>query len=290
MKIAIIGAAGFLGTKLRTILSKNHEVISADINESESEKIDKLDATKKDEVDKFLLKHKPDVVIDSVALTSSVACEKNPELAEKLNYLTAKNIAEACEKIGAIMIFMSSTYLFDGEKGNYNEEDKTTPINQYARTKIMAEKKILKISNPIIFRVDIMYGFNGRNVRNGVFDMVLSGETIELQGPNQMRQPLFVDDVAEVVLKLIEKNQRGIFHLAGQDRITMLDFLENLEKLVRRESKIKISEDEPEIQIKIPKNATLDMSKIRNLGIKTRSFKEGLEVMEKQLEIQEEQQ
>ena len=135
MKIAIIGSKGFLGTKTKEILSKNHEIIEAGRN---NEGEFKLDATIKDDVRKFLLKYRPEAVLDTVALTSSVQCENNPHLAEELNYLTAKNISEACQEIGAWMIFISSSYLFDGEKGNYNEQDKTSPINEYARTKIMA--------------------------------------------------------------------------------------------------------------------------------------------------------
>jgi len=284
MKIVIIGSKGYLGTKSKYILSKNHEVIeSGRSNEPEF----KLDATNKEEVRKFLLKYKPDVVLDTVALTSSIQCENNPELAENLNYFTAKNISEICQEIGATMIFMSSSYLFDGEKGNYNEKDETSPINEYARTKIMAEKEVLKNKKSIILRVDIMYGYNGKNKKNGVFDMILSGNPINLRQPDQLRQPIFVDDVPRIMMELIKKNQTGIFHLAGSNKMKMIDFLKDLEGIFREGSLIGI-ENKPRENFqkipKIPKNATFDTTKVENLGIKFTAFRNGLNLMKKKLD------
>jgi len=171
MKIAIIGASGFLGTKLFNILSKNHEIVGT-YSSREKEGLELLDATDAKSVEAFIRKHTPELVIDTIALTSSFVCEKDPELCEKLNYLTAKNILRACEKVRCILVFMSSSYLFEGERGNYSEADPVVPQNEYARTKIMAEKEILHYKNAIILRVDVMYGYNGKDERNGVFNQI----------------------------------------------------------------------------------------------------------------------
>ncbi len=280
MRIVIFGSSGFLGTKALEILSKNNEVLGAGITNEEEFKVD---ATNKQEVRRFLLKYKPQVVIDTIALTSSMQCEQNPQLAYSLNYLTAKNISEVVQEIGSIMVFISSSYLFDGKKGNYNEREPLSPENEYARTKIMAEKELLKNSKSIILRVDIMYGYNGANRKNGVFDMLLSGNSIQLREPNQLRQPVFVDDIPRIIIELISKRQFGIFHVAGPTRIKMIDFLKKLEILVRKNSKIGISNAKSELEIKIPQNSTLDISKIKKLGIKTHSLDEGLNIMKKQL-------
>ncbi|MFC1710676.1 SDR family oxidoreductase [Nanoarchaeota archaeon] len=281
MKIIIIGAAGFLGTKLMKTLSENHEVIGADIN-GDGQEIYNLDATKLIQTRTFLFEHKPDIVIDTVALTSSLACEKDPELAEKLIYLTAKNIADACREIGSIMIFISSTYTFDGEKGDYKEEDVQKPLNIYGVQKIKAEKEVLKLKNSIVFRIDIMYGYNGKNKPNGAFDRILSGKMMGERSPNQLRQPLFVEDVGRVIIRLVEKDQSGIFNLAGLDKITNIDFYKKLEKLVREESKIKVIRDE-NMLVKSPHNATLDISKLEKLGIRTHSLDQALEIMKTQI-------
>lgn len=283
MKIAIIGASGFLGTKLFNFFSKKYNVIGADIKKTAGIFI--LDATNAKEVRKFIIDNKPDVVVDTVALTSSLACEKNPELCRKLNYETAKNIANVCREIDAKMIFISSTYLFDGEKGNYSEQDEVTPINEYAKTKIMAEKEISKLKKYLILRIDIMYGYNGKEKPNGVFDLILSEKEVRLREPNQFRQPVLIEDVVAIIDFLLERNKIGIFHVAGLTKIKMIDFLKKLENIIRKESKIKISDEKPEIELKIPKNATLNISKIQELGIKTHSLDEGLNLIQKQLKI-----
>ncbi len=280
MKIAIFGSNGFLGTKAKEILSGRYEITEAGrSNEGES----RLDATRLEEVRKFLLRYKPDIVLDTIALTSSTQCENAPALAEELNYLTAKNISEVCNEIGAWMVFMSSSYLFDGEKGNYNENDETKPINQYARTKIMAEREVLKNPKSIILRVDVMYGYNGRNKRNGVFDQILSGKPITIREPNQIRQPIFVDDVPRIMMELVSKNKKGIFHLAGPERIKMIDFLKKLDGVLRNNSFVGIAET-AQSTLKIPFNATLDTSKAEKLGIRFTNFETGLEVIKKKFE------
>lgn len=281
MKIIIIGASGFLGTKLFNILSKKHAVIGADIKKTEG--MFMLDAANIKEVRNFIINNNPDIVIDTVALTSSLACEKNPELCKKLNYETAKNIADACKETGAKMVFISSTYLFDGEKGNYSEKDEVKPINEYAKTKIMAEKEISKLEKYLILRVDIMYGYNGKGKPNGIFNLILSEKEIKLREPNQLRQPVLVEDVVDVINELINRNQKGIFHVAGLTRIKMIDFLKKLEKIIRENSQIKISDEKPEIEIKIPKNATLNILKIQSLGIKMNSLDKGIKILKKQL-------
>jgi len=282
MKIAIIGASGFLGTKLFTLLSKENEVIGT-YSSRKREGLEFLDATNPSTVEEFIQKHSPELVIDTIALTSSLACENDPNLCEKLNYLTAKNILKSCEKNKCVLVFISSSYLFEGGKGNYSEEEEVVPQNEYARTKIMAEKEISHYKDAIILRVDIMYGYNGKDAPNGVFNQILSEKPIDLRDPNQMRQPLFVDDVARVILNLVKKNKRGIFHIAGSTRVKIIDFLKKLETVVRGDSKVGISKEKATVQIKIPKNATLNISKIEGLGIKTRSLKEGIEIMKMQV-------
>jgi dTDP-4-dehydrorhamnose reductase len=278
MKILILGSDGFLGTKSIEILSKHHEVIGAGKNNLNGFKVD---ATNKSELRKLVLKIRPEVVLDTIALTSSTMCEQNPTLAKELNYLTAKNISEICSEINSWMVFISSSYIFDGEKGNYSEDDVPSPLNEYAKTKLMAEKEVLKNSKGIILRVDVMYGFNGKNKKNGVFGQILSGNDILLREFNQIRQPIFVDDVPRVMVELISKNQKGIFNLAGPDRIKMFDFLNSLEKLIRPNSKIKKNLNP--VQIRIPSNATFDTSKIKKIGINLTALKKGLQIMGSQL-------
>ncbi|MCR4284916.1 MAG: SDR family oxidoreductase [archaeon] len=276
MKIIVIGAKGFLGRRIVSLLSRTNEVIGVGKEE--------LDATNLEQVKKFISENKPDIVIDTVALTSSVACEKYPDLAEKLNYLTAKNIAGACKENNAKMVFISSTYLFDGIKGNYSEEDEPVAINEYGRTKIIAEKEIMnQLEDYLILRVDIMYGFNGYNFPNGVFGIILSREEIIIRDLKQQRTPVFVDDVARTIEFLSKKGEKGIFHLTGGDKISYFNFLKELEKAFREKTKISFLPPEGQAPVKIPNLSTLNNSKILKMGMKMHSLKEGMEELRKQV-------
>jgi len=281
MKILIFGASGFLGTKLIEIFSQGNEVMGVDVS-PKNESIKKLDAMNFSEVQFFVNKHKPDLIIDTIALTSSVLCERSPHLAKDLNFLTAKNIADSIKSLNIPMIFISSSYIFDGKKGNYSETDVPNITNIYAKYKLEAEKEVLRLAQGIVLRVDIMYGYNKADSLSGVFENFLSGKEIFVGNPHQTRSPLFVEDIPEAILKLLRKNQRGIFNLAGSTKISHLEFLEKLEQLTRKDSRIKIL-DEEDLLVKPLKDSSLNLTKINLLGIKTTSLEEGLNVLQKQL-------
>tara|TARA_Y100000310_G_scaffold263274_1_gene273429 strand:- start:10313 stop:11167 length:855 start_codon:yes stop_codon:yes gene_type:complete len=282
MKIAIISASGFLGKKLFKYLSKNHNVDGTYFEKEEEEELYYLDATKFEDVKDFLLKHRPDIVIDTIALTSSVACEKNPEQCRLLNYTTAENIAKSCEEINAKMVFISSSYIFDGENGNYKETDKPFPENEYAKNKILAEEKVLKLKDSIVIRTEPMYGYddniNQIKFGTGTFEK----EVIEVGYTNLLRNPTFINDIPEIISKLLEKRKSGIFNIGGPEKINFLDFLKKLALLVNAENNIKIVDSSDWI-VKSPKNSTLDISKINSLDIKTTPFEEALKIIKKSI-------
>ena len=272
-KIAIFGV-GFLGTKLMEFFSNKFDVVGADIN-SRNSLVKDLDATDKKEVEDFLIKEKPNIVIDTIALASYFVCENNQELCRKLNYVTAKNLTEICEKINAKMIFISSSYVFDGKKGNYSETDVTNSTNEYAKSKILAEKKVLELKNSIVIRTEPMYGIDKE--KNQIKAGTNTFESDLKNGyPDILRSPVFVDDVPKIILSLIEKNQKGVFHIAGPNKLKWLDFLKRLASLINAEDKVKVVDNSNWI-LKPPHDSSLDTSKMESLGIKTTSFEIALE-------------
>ena len=277
MKVAIFGV-GFLGRKLMEFFSPQLEVVGADINPSDAS-IMKIDATDVTEIEDFLTIEKPDIVIDTIALSSYFVCENNPELCKSLNYDTAKNIAAVCRKINARMVFISSSYVFDGEKGNYSETDATSATNEYARSKILAEKAVLELENSIVIRTEPLYGFNNQ------INQLMAGTTtfennIENGYPETLRNPVYVNDLPRIILSLIEKDQTGIFHIAGQGKMKWIDFLRKLASLVNAEDKVVIVNNSGWI-LEPPHDSSLATSKIESLGIKTTSFETALKELRK---------
>ena len=276
MKIIIFGVEGFLGKKLKEFLSKEHDVIGVGKHLKENFI---LDATNKKEVEKFIFSKNPDIVLDTIAISNSVICEKNPLLAKKINYLTAKNIAKASQKIGAKMIFFSSSYVFNGKKGDYSENDKLFPTNEYAKTKVMAEKEILNLKNYLIIRLDLMYGVHNGQLR---FGSSIFEKEIKIGYPNQIKTPIFVEDIPPIISKLIKKNKKGIFHMGGIEKIKIKDFINYLAVLVGKESIVK-EVDSSNWIVKSPANSSLNISKIKSLGINLTSFEKASKIIKNQL-------
>jgi dTDP-4-dehydrorhamnose reductase len=272
MKIAILGV-GFLGEKLFQFFSKNFTVVCADIY-PRTNLINKIDATNRKEIDTFLTIENPDIVIDTIALSSYFICENNPILCRKLNYDSAKYISEACKKINAKMIFISSSYIFDGKKGNYMETEIPNSENKYALSKIDAEKKVLELFNSIVIRSEPMYGFDIIK-KQIVFGTNTFELDVKIGFPDILRKPIYVDDFPPIILRLIEKDKSGIFNLAGPSKLKWIDFVTDLSLLIDAQKKIKLVNSSDWI-LNPPYDSTLDTSKIESIGIKTSTFNEAL--------------
>ena len=222
---------------------------------------------------------KPDVVIDTIALSSYFVCENNRELCNSLNYDTAKYIAAACEKINAKMIFISSSYVFDGKKGDYSETSATNPTNEYARSKVRAENVVLKLKNSIVIRTEPLYGFD-TNKNQLVAGTVTFESEVKNGYPETLRNPVFVDDIPKIILSLIENEENGVFHIAGQQKLKWLDFLKMLASLANAEDKVIIVDNSDWI-LTPPHDSSLSTSKIESLGIKTTSLAIALKELRK---------
>ena len=277
MKIAIFGV-GFLGGKLLQFFFDKFEVVGADINPRNS-LVKMLDATNKKELEEFLMTEKPDIVIDTIALSSYFSCEKNPKLCNKLNYDTAENIAKTCKTINAKMIFISSSYVFNGKQGNYSEADIPNSTNEYARSKIRAEKKVLELKDAIVIRTEPLYGYDEEKSQITVGTNTFEGDA-KVGYPDLLRSPVFVDDIPRIILGLIEKDNNGIFHIASTKKIKWLDFLKKLASLINAEDKVIIVDNSKWI-LQPPHDSSLDISKISSLGITTTSFEIALNELRK---------
>ena len=272
MKVVIFGT-GFLGSKLLDNISKKFNVIGADINPI-NPRIHKVDATNKKDVKNFLSEINPDVVIDTVALSSYFLCEKDYDLCNLLNFNTAKNIADACRIIDAKMIFISSSYLYDGKKGNYSEKDLPNSTNNYAKSKIKAENYVLDLKKSIVLRLETLYGYD-KNKNKIAFGTNTFDKEIEVGHPNLLRAPVYVDDVSRVILELIKKNKSGIFHVASNKKIRWIDFLMSLAEISNSTNKIKLVDSSSWI-LEPPNDSSLDTTKINSLKIHITSFNEAI--------------
>ena len=138
------------------------------------------DITKAEEVYEYIMIHRPDVVINSAAITDVDKCEEYPDSAFCINAMGAKNIACACRDFSVKMMHISTDYVFDGTKGDaYSESDAVNPINAYGRSKAMGED-LVKTSGAkyMIIRTAWVFGARRRHFVDYVADCINKGEEI----------------------------------------------------------------------------------------------------------------
>ncbi len=229
MKLLITGASGLYGSKLAQLaLAKGIEVYSTDIQSlSVYGNFVRLDITGKQQVDEAFNNIKPDVVVHAATLTDVDKCELNKELAWKINVEGTKNIAEASKHTGSFLIYISTDYVFSGEKGSYKETDKPDPINYYGLTKLKAEEIVQAQKEYFIARPSVIYGSTpaaGKvNFALWLIETLRKGERAKIV-IDQWNTPTLNTNLAEMTLEAAERRLTGIYHLCGATRVSRMEF------------------------------------------------------------------
>ena len=163
-KVAITGASGLLGNKIIKHATTEYTVIPIHRTKPLSSNSLELDITYATKVSNLLSEIKPDVVIHAASETNVDKCEIEKERAWKINAKGTLNIAKVCRKVSAKLIYISTDYVFDGEKGLYDERDEPNPINYYGITKLEGEKQVIAhCKNYAILRTSVLYGWHPWN-------------------------------------------------------------------------------------------------------------------------------
>lgn len=233
MKLLITGASGLYGSKLAQLaLAKGIEVYSSDIQSlSVYGNFVKLDISGKIQVDEAFKTIKPDVVVHAATLTDVDKCETNKELAWKINVEGTRNIVEAAKNADSFLIYISTDYVFSGEKGNYKEADKPDPINYYGLTKLKAEEIVQTLPEYFIGRPSVIYGSTpaaGKvNFALWLIETLRKGERVKIV-TDQWNTPTLNTNLSEMTLEVIGRRLTGIYHTCGATRVSRLDFAEQI--------------------------------------------------------------
>jgi len=289
--ILIIGGSGLLGSRLIELLTADVNNISATYFSNKIVhkkcKTFQLDITDSHKVDKVIKRIQPDTVINAAAKRNTRYCEKNPSEAYKVNVEGTKNIVNACKSINAKMVFFSSDQVFDGTKGKYSEEDELNPLNTYGEQKVMAEKVITdNLENWLIIRASHIYAWSpgSDNFITWIIENLKCGREIHISY-DQFVTPIHVENFVDVLIKLLEKDKCGIYHIGEGECLSKYEFVKRIkETFLFDEALIKSISSEALNQTTVrPKNNCLDLSKIKNeLDFSKYSIKNGLEIMKKE--------
>lgn len=271
MKVLVIGGSGLLGKKLRDIfIENNYDVYSTyyRTHPSNIERNYQLDITQKKDVDTVIIKIKPDVVVHAAALTNVDECEKNQDMADAINTQGTKNIAETVKKIGSKFMYISTDYVFDGEKGLYTEQDEVNPINYYGVTKLKGEEVVKNIVDDcIIVRTSVIFGLsNKKNFVTWILDNLQRQRRIRIVN-DQYVSPTLNTDLSEQLVALLKNDAQGVFHTAGGERINRYAFSQIVADVFHLDKTLiqAISVNDMNWLAERPKDSSLDVSKVTRL-------------------------
>ncbi|MGO8806712.1 MAG: dTDP-4-dehydrorhamnose reductase [Candidatus Bathyarchaeia archaeon] len=270
MKLLITGARGLYGSKLaKMAVERNIEVYSSDIQELPvSGTFVKLDVSNKELVHEAFRRIKPDVVVHAATLTDVDKCELNKELAWKINVEGTRNIVYAAKDVSSFLIYISTDYVFNGEKGNYAESDQPDPINHYGVTKLAAEELVKAQGEHFIGRPSVIYGSTpaaGKvNFALWLIEALRRGERVKIV-TDQWNTPTLNTNLAEMTLEAAMSHLTGVFHLCGATRVSRFEFAQLIAETFDLDKSLidPVSASQFKWPAKRPMDSSLDTSKAK---------------------------
>jgi dTDP-4-dehydrorhamnose reductase len=217
MRILVTGGGGQLARSLVFALS-GHDVAPFPHGE--------LDVADWAPVDAAFERLRPEAVVHCVALTDTARCEAEPDLAHAVNAGGAENVARACARAAARLIAISTNEVFDGERSApYAEDDATSPINAYGRSKLEGER-LTAAANPaaLIIRTSWLYGDGGNNFVEKVLAAARAGRQLSFV-TDEVASPTSTNDLAQAIRALLESEPpAGIYHLVNEGAASRYDW------------------------------------------------------------------
>jgi dTDP-4-dehydrorhamnose reductase len=289
-KLLVTGASGLLGSKIVKITRENYKVIPLYSSKPLNSNSLKLDITEREQVFSLFKKVKPDIVVHAASETNVDKCETEKEHAWKVNVDGTRNIAHACNKAEAKLIYISTDYVFDGEKGNYQEHDKPNPINYYGFTKLEGEKQVINTcKNYVILRTSVLYGWHPwkQNFATWIINQLKQNKEITVV-EDHYNTPTLAENLAEITIEALQKDLQGLYHASGSQRISRYEFARQIAKTFHLNQNlikpIKMGQLTAWIA-KRPKDSSLNTDKIqKQLKTKPLNITQGLKIMKKEAE------
>lgn len=295
-KILIAGCNGLLGQKLVATFIDSYEILGIDLKKSPAFKLDEFqytpcDITKRKDVQEIIRTFKPNFIINAAAYTDVDGCEEEKEDCWKVNVTGIKNLAQAGRSVGALLIYISTDYVFDGVKGDYSEESKPNPLGYYGRSKLAGENAlIISGIDYTIVRTMILYGI-GKNIRlnfaTWLVEKLSKGELVTIVD-DQMGHPTLADDLALAIRKIVELRKTGLYHIVGSECIDRYHFALKLAEVFGFDTNLIKPIGTIDLKQKAPRplNSSFITKKAKKeLDIEMKDVKAGLKTFKCQLEL-----
>jgi len=248
MKILITGCSGMLGYDLCRVFS-DCDVYGVDLKPPAPETCLKnffeLDITDFERTYGIITKINPDIVIHTAAWTDVDGAESNKNKTYALNMIGTKNIALACQRFDAAMLYISTDYVFDGTKRNpYEEYDPANPMSVYGKSKYCGELIVQQLLDRFfIVRTSWLFGRNGKNFIRTILNIAGRNERLKIVN-DQFGSPTYTKDLAASIKVLVGKNSRlntglyGTYHITNSGFCSWYDYADYFLKLKHSKSVI----------------------------------------------------
>ena len=233
-KIIVTGVKGQLGYDCLRRLKESgfKNVLGIDIED--------LDITDETAVNELILKEKPEVFIHNAAWTAVDKAEQYKEQVYKVNALGPKYIAEACKKVNAKMIYISTDYVFDGKGVRYFEvNDKKDGLSIYGKTKSQGEDFVIaSLKKYFIVRISWVFGINGHNFIKTMLKLAQDGKK-ELNIVNdQVGSPTYTYDLAKLLVEMMQTDKYGIYHATNEGTCSWAEFASYIFKVANKDVRV----------------------------------------------------
>ena len=237
-QIVFTGGSGLLGSEFKTLAPNIRYPSSKEFN-----------VTNYGQMEAYLDGKSITTIFHAAALTSPPVVEKKPKEAIDANIIGTGNVVKLCAKHNMKLIYVCTDYVFNGEKGNYNEIDPVYPVNKYAWSKLGGECAVRMYENSLIIRTS--FGPTEFPYDKAFVDQWTSRES--------------VDKIAPKMLALVEADAQGVVHVGGPRR-TVLEYANELK---REENIGELKRDD--VNFDVPKDTSLDTSHFNELTDNTTS-------------------
>ena len=287
MRILVTGKNGQLGQSIQKIVNKGG-CDNQSVNDFIFVGRDELDLSKDCSISNYFDNNdKFDIVINCAAYTAVDKAEEEQEIANQVNHLAVKQLAEIASKQKFKLIHISTDYIFDGESNKpYIETDETNPINVYGKTKTAGEKALQKAmpTDAIIIRTSWVYSEFGNNFVKTMLRLGKDRDEISVVS-DQIGSPTYATDLAEVILKIIDsrgyKNKEEateVYHYSNEGGISWHEFAQEIFSLARINCKVNpIATRQYPTPAKRPKNTLMNKDKIaKEFNVNISDWKETL--------------
>jgi dTDP-4-dehydrorhamnose reductase len=278
MKVLITGADGQLGWELQRTVPADIELVAIDITE--------LDITKSEQVNQFVEKEKPDWVINAAAYTAVDKAEEESELAYRVNFEGALNIAKACKTSDAKMLQVSTDFVFDGKHSSpYLTTSKPNPLSVYGASKQAGDEAVLKElgESCAIVRTSWLYSAHGQNFVKTMIKLMSERAELGIVA-DQIGTPTWANGLARAIWAMLEKNVTGIQHWSDNGVASWYDFAMAIYEegaavgLIENNCNIKpINSEQYPVLAKRPAYSVLDKnSTVEKIEMEPREWREAL--------------